>query len=34
MKLLKTPRRPSHVTFIKNLGGDIDEGWKPYLFMT
>jgi 5-methylcytosine-specific restriction endonuclease McrA len=34
MKLLKTPRRPSHVTFIKNLGGDIDERWKPYLFMT
>jgi 5-methylcytosine-specific restriction endonuclease McrA len=34
MKLLKTPRRPSHVTFIKNLGGEIDERWKPYLFMT
>ena len=34
MKLLKTPRRPSHVTFIKNFGGEIDERWKPYLFMT
>jgi 5-methylcytosine-specific restriction endonuclease McrA len=34
MKLLKTPRRPSHVTFIKNIGGEVDEGWKPYLFMT
>ncbi len=33
MKLSKTPRRPSHVTFIKNLSGDLDEGWKPYLFM-
>lgn len=34
MKLLKTPRRPSHVTFIKNIGGELDESWKPYLFMT
>ncbi|TAE32109.1 MAG: HNH endonuclease [Candidatus Kapaibacterium sp.] len=34
LKLLKTPRRPSHVTFIKNMGGEIDERWKPYLFMT
>jgi 5-methylcytosine-specific restriction endonuclease McrA len=34
MNLSKTPRRPSYVTFIKNLGGDIDERWKPYLFMT
>lgn len=33
MKLTTTPRRPSHVTFIKNLGGDLDDGWKPYLFM-
>lgn len=33
MNLATTPRRPSHVTFIKNLGGDLDDGWKPYLFM-
>ena len=34
MNLLTNPRRPSYVTFIKNLGGEIDERWKPYLFMT
>jgi 5-methylcytosine-specific restriction endonuclease McrA len=33
IKLLRTPRRPSHVTFIKNIGGDLDERWKPYLFI-
>ena len=33
MKLMKTPRRPTHVTFIKNLGGEVDERWKPYLFI-
>jgi len=33
MKLLSIPRKPSHITFIKNFAGDIDERWKPYLFM-
>jgi len=31
---LKTiPKKPSHITFIKNFVGRIDEGWKPYLYM-
>lgn len=33
MKLAKTPRRPTHVTFIRNINGDVDEHWKPYLFI-
>jgi 5-methylcytosine-specific restriction endonuclease McrA len=33
MTLLSIPRKPSHITFIKNFAGDIDESWKPYLFM-
>lgn len=31
--LLKQPRKPSHVTFIKYHSGTLDEKWKPYLFM-
>lgn len=27
------PKRPSHITFIKNFAGKIDEDWKPYLYM-
>lgn len=33
MSLLTTPKRPSHITFIKNFAGKIDDGWKPYLYM-
>ncbi len=33
MKLRVVPRRPSHVAFLKNFGGDIHETWRPYLFM-
>jgi 5-methylcytosine-specific restriction endonuclease McrA len=33
MKLAKTPRRPTHVTFIRNVSADLDELWKPYLFV-
>ena len=32
MKLARPPRKPTHVTFIKDFGGVIDEKWKPYLF--
>ena len=32
MKLIKRPRRPSHITFIQREGG-ISELWHPYLFM-
>ncbi|PIU45311.1 MAG: HNH endonuclease [Ignavibacteriales bacterium CG07_land_8_20_14_0_80_59_12] len=34
MPLLRRPRRPSHVTFIRHFVGQVDEGWKPYLFMS
>jgi 5-methylcytosine-specific restriction endonuclease McrA len=34
MSLFTVPRRPNHVMFIKHCHGDIDEKWKPYLFMT
>ena len=33
MKLFTKPKRPSHITFIKNFSGKIDDGWKPYLYM-
>jgi len=33
MKLLRTPVRPTHLTFIRHFIGIKDEKWKPYLFM-
>lgn len=33
MHLLNIPKRPSHITFIKNFAGRIDNEWKPYLYM-
>lgn len=33
MKLLKKPRRPSHIFFIQNFMGQNEECWKPYIFM-
>lgn len=33
MRLHKNPGKPSHITFMKNFAGSIDEDWKPYLFM-
>lgn len=33
MHLYNAPKRPSHITFIKNFAGKIDECWKPYLYM-
>lgn len=33
MKLLRKPMKPNHVTFIRHFVGNIDERWKPYLFM-
>jgi 5-methylcytosine-specific restriction endonuclease McrA len=27
------PKRPSHITFIKNFAGKVDDTWKPYLYM-
>ncbi len=33
MKLLRKPMRPNHVTFIRHFVGNIDDRWKPYLYM-
>ena len=28
------PFKPSHIVFIKNVVGRIDEKWKPYLYLS
>lgn len=33
MPLLRRPFRPSHVMFIRDFIGRLDEQWKPYLFL-
>lgn len=33
MPLLRKPFRPSHVMFIRDYIGRLDEQWKPYLFL-
>ncbi len=33
MTLLRRPYRPSHVAFIRQHAGVLDEGWKPYLYV-
>ncbi len=33
MHLKTIPKRPSHITFIKNFAGKVDDDWKPYLYM-
>ncbi|MBU0985044.1 MAG: HNH endonuclease [candidate division Zixibacteria bacterium] len=33
MKLLKKPKRPSHITFIQRHAGAADRRWRQYLFM-
>jgi 5-methylcytosine-specific restriction endonuclease McrA len=33
MVLRRKPIRPSHVMFLRDYAGDVDEEWKPYLFM-
>lgn len=34
MPLLRKPFRPSHVMFIRDYVGCIEEAWKPYLFLS
>ncbi|MCA0269095.1 MAG: HNH endonuclease [Bacteroidetes bacterium] len=34
MPLLGHPFRPSHVMFIRDFVGNVDDTWKPYLFLT
>ncbi|HEX9615503.1 MAG TPA: HNH endonuclease [Bacteroidota bacterium] len=33
MQLLRRPIRPNHVMFIRDFVGNVDDHWKPYLFM-
>lgn len=33
MKLRRKPFRPSHVMFIRDYVGNVDDTWKPYLFL-
>lgn len=33
MRLIRKPLRPSHVTFIRHFVSNLDDRWKPYLFM-
>ena len=34
MPLKRTPFRPSYVMFIRDYVGSMQEGWKPYLFLS
>ncbi len=34
MILLNRPFKPSHIMFIKNVVGKLDENWKPYLYLS
>jgi len=33
MKLLRTPKRPNHITFIQQFVGISDSRWRRYLFL-
>jgi 5-methylcytosine-specific restriction endonuclease McrA len=33
MPLLKKPRKPNHIMFLKQFMGTIDDSWRPFLFM-
>ncbi len=33
MPLMSTPKKPSHVTFLKQIVGRVEDSWRPYLFM-
>jgi len=34
MMMLVKPFKPSHIMFIKNVVGKIDDNWKPYLYLS
>ena len=34
MKLRRKPFRPSHVMFIRDYVGKVEDSWKPYLFLS
>jgi len=33
MRLLSRPKKPNHIFFIRYIVGNMDNRWKPYLFM-
>lgn len=33
MPLLSKPYRPSHIVFLRDYVGSIEDAWKPYLYM-
>lgn len=33
MDMLYKPFKPSHIMFIRNVVGKLDENWKPYLYL-
>ncbi|GMV52998.1 MAG: HNH endonuclease [Chlorobi bacterium] len=33
MKLVRQPKKPNHVVFLKHYVGVVDDTWRPYLFM-
>jgi 5-methylcytosine-specific restriction endonuclease McrA len=33
LNLMTIPKKPSHITFIKNFAGNVNVDWKPYLYM-
>ena len=33
LQLMRPPMKPNHVTFIRHFVGNMDDRWKPYLFM-
>ncbi len=34
MSLKNKPFKPSHIMFIKNVVGKLDDNWKPYLYLS
>ena len=33
LRLLKKPKKPNHIFFLRYSAGSLDKRWKPYLFM-
>lgn len=33
MPLRRTPFRPNHIIFLRDFHGQVDDHWKPYLYM-
>jgi len=33
MPLIKKPRKPNHILFLKQYLGNVEDNWRPFLFM-